>query len=112
VQNVMISKYADATERTDDMLPAIIEYLARDGKGFVCDPHLEAAINVTLESYLALRRSGMAHPNTAVMSLVVKAKAEREVLLGTNTAAVAAAAAAQAATVVAMAQLEAARHAA
>jgi hypothetical protein len=61
------------------MVPAVADYLRRDGKGFLCHPSLEKSIRQALESYLALRRAGQPHPE-GVLTLRVKAEQERRLL--------------------------------
>jgi hypothetical protein len=80
VQRVVKEQFTDATEFAEDMVPAVAAYLARDGKGFVCDPLLGKHLRQTLDSYLALRRAGQPHPE-GVLTLRVKAERERELLL-------------------------------
>jgi hypothetical protein len=77
VQRVMKEQFPDATSRDEAMIPALAAYLQRDAKGFICDPTLPGALEVALDSYLALRRAGQPHPD-GVLTLELKANLERE----------------------------------
>lgn len=81
VQRVMKERFTDATEFSEAMVPAVAAYLLDDAKGFIFDPGLEDFIRATTESYLTLRRAGQKHPE-GVLTLAVKAAAERMLLLG------------------------------
>ncbi len=80
VQRVMASQFPDATGFEEAMAPAVAAYLVGDGKGFLCDPGLPAAIVTALTSYLALRAAGEPHPE-GLMTFDRKAEIEREKLL-------------------------------